>query len=376
LPTRNFQRGQFEHANEISGERLRETILVDEGTCFACAVACKREVEVPELGVTSKYGGPEYETIGAGGSCCGIGDLKVIAKFNQLCAQYVMDTISAGVTIAFAMECFENGLITAEDTNGLDLRFGNADALLVMTEKIARREGFGAVLAEGVRRAAQRIGNGAERFAMHVKGQEIPVQEPRGKQSLSLAYVMAPGGADHIRNPHDPAYEGLHPEGGHALEPLGLCEPVPRLELSARKVRAFYYGTNWNILMSSTGFCILASAPANVINPTRVTDLIRALTGWDTSLWELMKVAERGKALARVFNCREGISPKDEVLPARFHEAFTDGPLKGVRVDPEGFAKARRLYYQMEGWDPETGWPTYARLAELGIEWAAKPGDT
>jgi aldehyde:ferredoxin oxidoreductase len=107
-----------------------------------------------------------------------------------------------------------------------------------------------------------------------------------------------------------------------------------------------------------------------------VTDLVRALTGWDTSLWELMKVAERGKALARVFNCREGITPKEEVLPARLHEAFTDGPLKGVRVDPDDFAKARRLYYQMEGWDPETGWPTFAKLAELGIEWAAKPGDS
>ncbi len=372
LPTLNFQRGRFEQAGDISGERMKETILVDEGTCFACAVACKRDVEVPELGVTPAYGGPEYETIGAGGSLCGVGDLKAIAKFNQLCAEYVMDTISTGVTIAFAMECVENGLLTQKDTDGLNLRFGRADALLTMTEKIARREGFGAVLADGVRRAAQRIGKGAERFAMHVKGQEIPMHEPRGKQSLALAYTMAPGGADHGRHPHDPAYEGLHPEGGHALEPLGLCEPLKRGDLSHRKVRAYYYASNWNIMMSSAGMCILAVSPANIINPTRVTDLVRALTGWDTSLWELMKVGERGKALARVFNCREGITPKDEVLPARFHEAFTDGPLQGVRVDPEQFAKARRLYYQMEGWDPETGWPSYAKLAELGIEWAAK----
>ncbi len=375
LPTHNFQRGQFEHADAISGEHLKESILVDEGTCFACAVACKREVEVPELGVTSRYGGPEYETIGASGSCCGIGDLKAIAKFNQLCAEYVMDTISTGMTIAFAMECGEKGLLTPADTDGIDLRFGNAEALLAMTEKIARREGFGAILAQGVRRAAQQIGKGAERFALHVKGQEIPLHEPRGKQSLALAYSVAPGGADHCRSPHDPAFEGLHPNGGHALEPLGLAEPLSRLELSVRKVRAFYYATNWNIMMSTTGMCILASAPVNPMNPTRVTDLVRALTGWDTSLWELMKVAERGKALARVFNCREGISPQDEVLPARLHEAFTDGPLKGGRVDPEAFTKARRLYYQMEGWDPNTGWPTFARLAELGIEWAAKPGD-
>jgi aldehyde:ferredoxin oxidoreductase len=285
-----------------------------------------------------------------------------------------MDTISAGGTIAFAMECFEHGLITAQDTEGIDLRFGNAEALLVMTERIARREGFGAVLAEGVRRAARQIGNGAERFALQVKGQELPLHEPRGKQSVALAYATAPGGADHCRSPHDPAFEGLHPGGGHALEPLGLAEPLPRLELSPRKVRAYYYATNWNILMSSTGMCILASAPANVMNPTRVTSLMRALTGWDTSLWELMKVAERGKDLARVFNCRQGVAPTDEVLPARLHEAFTDGPLQGIRADPETFARARRLYYQMEGWDPETGRPTFARLAELGIEWASEPG--
>jgi aldehyde:ferredoxin oxidoreductase len=375
LPTRNFQQGQFEHADDISGERLRESIFVGEGTCFACAISCKRDVEVPELGVTPRYGGPEYETIGSSGSLCGIRDLKAIAKFHQLCGEYVMDSISAGVTIAFAMECFENGVLTRAETEGVELRFGNADAMLVMTEKMARREGLGAVLAEGVRRAAQRIGNGAERFAMHVKGQEIPIHEPRGKQGLTLAYSTAPGGADHSRFPQDPTYEGLHPEGAHALEPLGLCEPIPRLDLSHRKVRAYYYGSNWNIMMSSTGMCTLAVSPINIINPTMVTNLIRALTGWDTSLWELMKVGERGKALARVFNCREGITPKDEVLPARFHEAFTDGPLKGIRVDPEAFTKARRLYYQMEGWDPDTGWPTFAKLAELGIEWAAKPSD-
>jgi len=376
LPTHNFQRGQFEHAKEISGQHMAETILVGEGTCFACAIACKREVEIPELGVTPRYGGPEYETVGAGGSLCGVGDLKPIAKFNQLCAQYVMDTISTGVTIAFAMECFENGLLTPADTNGIELRFGNAEALLAMTENIARREGFGAVLADGVRRAAQRIGNGAERFALHVKGQEIPLHEPRGKQGLALAYSTAPGGADHVRAPHDPVYEGFHPKGGHALEPLGLSEPVSRLELSPGKVRAYYYASNWWTMCSSVGICILAAAPVDILGITQVTSLVRALTGWDTSLWELMKVAERGKALARVVNCREGFTPKDDVLPARLHEAFSDGPLKGVRVEPDTFTKARRLYYQMEGWDPETGWPTFAKLAELGIEWAAKPGDT
>jgi aldehyde:ferredoxin oxidoreductase len=122
--------------------------------------------------------------------------------------------------------------------------------------------------------------------------------------------------------------------------------------------------------------CDLASAPIDIIPPTQVVNLARALTGWDTSMWELFKVAERGAALARVINCREGLTPKDDLLPARFHEVFTSGPLKDVRIDPGEFQRALRLYYQMEGWDPQTGWPTFAKLSELGIEWAAKPGDT
>ena len=376
LPTRNFQEGQFEHAEVMSGQHMAATILKDEGTCFACAIACKREVEVPELDVIPKYGGPEYETIGAGGTACGIGDIKALAKYNQMCGEYVMDTISLGMTIAFAMECFEKGILTSQDTDGIELRFGNADALLKMTEKVAKREGFGDILAEGAARAAQRIGRGAEQYALTVKRQEIPMHEPRGKQALALQYATAPGGADHMRAPHDPAYESFHATGGHALEPLGLCEPVPRLELSSRKVRAYYYAQHWWNLANSLGICQLATVPIDVIPPTLVVNLARALTGWDTSLWELFKVAERGSALARVFNCREGFTPKDDLLPKRLHERFTTGPLKGERIDPDTFQRALRLYYQMEGWNPDTGWPTFAKLAELGIEWAARPGDS
>ncbi len=376
LPTRNFREGQFEDAKAISGQTMAETILEDEGTCYACAIACKRDVNVPEMGVTAKYGGPEYETIGSSGSVCGIGDLKAIAKFHQICGEYVMDTISVGMTIAFAMECFENGILTRADTDGLDLRFGNAEAMLALTEKIARREGLGDLLALGSDRAAKRLGQGAEQFVLTVKRQELPMHEPRGKQALSLSYATAPAGADHMRAPQDPAYEGFHPQGAHPLEPLGLAEPLKRLELSPRKVRAYHYANHWWALCSCIGVCHLASAPANVIGLTLVVNAMRAVTGWDTSLWELIKVGERSKALARAFNCREGFTPKDDTLPKRLHEAFTSGPLAGVRVEPDAFQRALRLYHQLEGWDPETGWPTYAKLVELGIEWAAKPGDS
>jgi len=376
LPTRNFREGQFEEAKAISGQTMAETILTHEGTCYACAIACKRDVAVPARGVIPKYGGPEYETIGSSGSVCGIGDLSAIAKFHQLCGEYVMDTISVGMTIAWAMECFETGLLTPADTDGLELTFGNAEAMLALTEQIGKREGFGALLALGSERAAKTLGRGTEQFVLTVKKQELPMHEPRGKQGVALAYATAPAGADHMRAPHDPAYEGFHPKGGHGLEPWGLAEPIPKLELSPRKVRAYYYASTWWALCSCLGVCHLASAPGNAVGITMVVNALRAVTGWDTSLWELGKVGERAKALARVFNSREGFTPADDRLPKRLHEAFTSGPLKDVRVDPALFARALRLYYQMEGWDPETGWPTFARLAELGIEWAARPGES
>src|SRR5574342_76051 len=143
LPTRNFRDGSFEHARAISGQKMAETILVNRGTCYACAVACKREVAVPELGVVPKYGGPEYESLAATGSLCGVGDLPRLALINQLMGQYVLDSISTGAVIAFAMECYEHGILTAQDTGGLDLSWGNAEAVEKMVHLIGRREGIG-----------------------------------------------------------------------------------------------------------------------------------------------------------------------------------------------------------------------------------------
>ncbi|MFQ6042658.1 MAG: aldehyde ferredoxin oxidoreductase family protein [Candidatus Poribacteria bacterium] len=220
LPTRNFRDGSFEHADEISGQTMAETILKRRGTCYGCTVACKREVEAPELGVTPKYGGPEYETIAAVGSLCNIGNLKVIAKANQLLNQHVMDTISTGSVIAFAMECYENGILTKEDTGGIELNFGNEDALLKIIPMIGRREGIGDLLADGVKIAAAKIGKGAEKYAMHVKGQELPMHEPRGKTSLTLAYSTSPTGADHMEAPHDVFYDSFNPHDSPLGAPL------------------------------------------------------------------------------------------------------------------------------------------------------------
>ncbi|MBI2015695.1 MAG: aldehyde ferredoxin oxidoreductase family protein [Candidatus Rokubacteria bacterium] len=367
LPTRNFRDGSFEGARAISGQTMRDTILVDRGTCYACAVACKREVEVKELGVTPKYGGPEYETLAASGSLCGVSDLPKLALVNQLYAQYVLDAISTGAVIAFAMECYEHGILTPRDTGGLELTWGNADAVIQLVHLIGKREGIGELLGEGVKRAAARLGRGAEHFALHVKGQELPMHDPRGKKGLALAYALSPTGADHMEAPHDPLYAGFHPQG-HPMGPLGLIEPLDPLVLDARKVRAFFVTQQLWSAYNSVGMCDFVGTPLNGLEMQPMVDYVNAVTGWNMSLYELLKVGERNNTLARLFNCREGFTPEDDTLPPRLHEGIGNGVLKGQYIDPGEFLAARRTYYAMAGWDPETGRPTPAKLAELGLD--------
>jgi aldehyde:ferredoxin oxidoreductase len=367
LPTRNFRDGSFEHARAISGQTMRDTILVNRGTCYACAVACKREVEIKEEGVTPKYGGPEYETLAASGSNCGVGDLHALARVNQLYAQYVLDSISTGAAIAFAMECYEHGIITKDMTGGLEVTWGSVEALETLVHMIGKREGIGRLLGEGVKRAAAELGKGSERFALHVKGQELPMHDPRGKKGLSLAYALSPTGADHMEAPHDPLYAGFHPQG-HPLGSLGLIEPLDPLVLDAKKVRAFFVTQQIWSFYNAVGMCDFVGAPLNALELEPLVRYINAVTGWNMSLFELMKVGERGNTLARLFNVREGFTPDDDVLPQRLHEGIGNGPIKGERVDPEQFFAARKTYYEMAGWDPKTGAPTATKLVELGVE--------
>jgi len=371
LPTRNFREGSFEHAADISGETMRDTILVNRGTCHACAVACKREVEVPELEVTPEYGGPEYETIGAHGSAVGIGNLKKIALANKLCGQYVLDSISTGVAIAFAMECYENGIISKEDTSGLELNFGNGEAAIALVEMIGRREGIGDLLAEGVKRAAERLGNGAEQYAMHVKGQELPMHEPRGKRTLALAYSTSATGADHMEAPHDPFFESFDPQGTGAMSAMGFIEPVDRLDMGPKKVKAYYYAQLVWGLYDTIGMCDFVGEPINALPLGKLVECVEAVTGWPVSLWELIKTSERANNLKRAFNVREGFGPADDCLPERMFQPLENGALEGVAIDREEFARMLELYYDMAGWDRKSGFPTPAKLAELDLEWLA-----
>ena len=367
LPTRNFQLGTFEGADSISGETMKDTIFVKRRACFACPVQCKREVMVDEpYRVDPRYGGPEYETIAALGSNCGITDLKAIAKGNELVNAYGLDSISCGAAIAFAMECFENGLLTLKDTGGIDLRFGNALAMLQMIEQIALRQGFGDVLAEGVARAAKKIGSGAEKFAIHIKGQELPMHEPRLKQGMGVGYSISPTGADHCHNIHDTMYNAMTP-GLEMLKGMGILEPMPVDDLSPAKMRLVKYFSEF-IHMLNCAVCCYFVMSVSLVGFDRITQLVRVVTGWDTTFFELLKVGERAVNLARVFNIREGFTAQDDNMPQRFFVPHGSGPLK-VALDPEAFQNAKDTYYDMMGWP--NGVPSPGKLGELGIDWAA-----
>lgn len=376
LPTRNFHGGSFEGAEGISGQRMHETIFIKNDACHACAVRCKRVVgyDGPEFTIDPIYGGPEYETIGAFGSGCMVDDIKIVAKANELCNRYCMDTIGCALTIACAIECYENGLLTTADTDGIELAFGDGEAILACVEKASRREGFGDRLAEGSRRLAERIGGNAPQYAMQVKGQELPSHTPRAKWGVALGYALSPTGADHLNAAHDPWFEiDADPTASWIslddIRPLGITDPVPALSLGPEKVRLFCALQDVWSLINVIDFCLFCMVPEFSMHTLdEITRAVRAVTGWNTSLHELLLWGERGITLARAFNVREGFTSAEDTLPERLFEPLESGAFEGTAIPRDEFEHAIRLYYEMRGWDDE-GRPTPATLHRLDLGW-------
>ncbi len=364
LPIRNFAAGQFPQVEGITSQSMYKKGYVEKmDSCFGCPVRCKKRVKLDQpWKVDPIYGGPEYETLAALGSNCGVDRIEAIMKANELCGRYGMDTISTGVSISFAMECFEKGVLSLKDTDGLELTFGNASATVEMVERIALRKGLGNLLAEGTKRAAEKIGKGSEEWAMHVKGEEIPMHEPRYKQGMGLHYSIHATGADHCTGIHDDLVNKKLAE----WDWIGLAESVPVYEMSGRKARMLYQVGLWRHLGNYLVLCLFVPW-----SNEQITQAVEAITGWPMSSYKLMKIVERGITLARIFNLREGFSRRDDTLPKRFASSPADSNLKGVGVDPEKLSAAQKLYYQMLGWN-ESGIPTCGRLVELSIEWAAR----
>ncbi len=366
LPTRNFRDGDFEGAEDICGKTMAESMVVNRWGCYACPVRCKRVVEIEdaEYKVGRQYSGPEYEALASLGSNCGISDLKAVAKANEMCNQYSLDTISTGMMISGAMECADKNLLPPSLLKHLDLEFGSAQGLIGLIKQIVNREGLGDILADGPMGVAEKIGPEAAKCFLHIKGQLLPLHEPRWKTGMGLGYVLSPTGADHMHNIHDPVYANESAPPFAAVRHMGIQDAVGALELGPAKARLWTYMT----LLRSLNNCI----PLCFFTPyslDQIVDLVRAATGWNVSSWELIKASERALNLARAFNAREGFTEAADHLPERFFEPIHGGALDGEALNRDVWIDTRNMVYEMLGWEVKTARPKAAKLYELGLDW-------
>ena len=385
LPTYNFNSGVFDGWEAIDGEILYNTLLAGSqdgqqdrkgrDTCYGCIVRCKRVVEFSQGSYSAEplYGGPEYESLAGLGSYCGIDDLAAICQANELCNKYGIDTISGGATIAWAMEAFEAGVLTAADTGGLQIKFGDAESMIKLVQMIVDREGFGDILAEGSSRAAAKLGKGTE-FLTTAKGQEPPAHMPQVKRSLALMYAVNPFGSDHESSDHDLTYEE---DSYKAFEDrytsLGLNNPLPAQSLAPAKVEFARITQQFFGMLDSVNLChFVWGVSWPLYGPEQAAAMVKAVTGWDVTLQELLEVGERRVNMMRAFNAREGIARDQDKLPAKFFDRpLKGGPSDGVKVDKAQFETALQEYYRQCGWDESSGIPKRETLERLGLNWVA-----
>jgi len=356
LPIKNWTKGSFPTAERITGSTMTDTILIGPSACKTCPIACGRKVKVEKGPYAMEGSGPEYETMAALGSLCYNDNLESIAKANDICNRLGIDTISSGQAIAFAMECYENGLI--KDTDGIDLAWGNSDAVVKLCESIGNKEGLGAILGEGVKKAAELIGNNVERFAIHVKGLEFPEHNPRKFKSMGVAYATSNVGANHNRgSPMLVERDLLSPD-------LPWKEPVDGF-LVKDKGRMTKVYQDVCCVVDSLGICkfmvFWGKIPLQIL-----VDYYNAINSTKISFNDLIKIGERIWNIQRAFNIKMGITRKDDTLPERFlKESIDEGPAKGQIVELDVMLEE---YYKERGLD-EDGKPGKDKLIELGLDW-------
>ncbi|HEV8143018.1 MAG TPA: aldehyde ferredoxin oxidoreductase family protein [Methylomirabilota bacterium] len=345
MPTLNYRLGAFDKVAQVDAIAVRDQMRVKMEACYACSVRCKKVVHIEKkeeaareaqekiyggkgkvgfdpLGryaVDPRYGGPEYESLAAMGVNLGIDDVVALAKSNEMCNYLAMDTVSLGSTLAWAMECFEKGLLTLEDTEGIPLEFHDADGVIKLVEMIAYRRGkIGNLLADGSQAAAKKLGRGSEAFLTTVKGMEMAMHDPRHMPVMRASYLMAPTGGDHMRQ-----------------------------------------SGNRNGLRNQIGMCHFLA-----YEDDQMLTILNTVTGWNATQDEVVTTAHRGLTLARLFNMREGFSRKDDRLPPRFSEPLP----KHAGLTKEQQEKIVTDYYVEYGWDPATGTPTRETIKKLEIE--------
>ena len=359
FPTRNWQSGVFEQSDDINGPAISDNILTKNVTCFACPIECGRGTEISKGKYAGNKGeGPEYETVGTFGGMCFINDLEAITMAGYLCNDYGIDTISAGSTIAFAMECYEKGILTDSDTGDIAINFGDPDIIVDLVHLIAQREGIGDLLAEGTMRMSEKLGQGSENFAMHVKGLELPAYDSRAVQMTGLTYATANRGGDHItayvQGPTFVDAPFLIIEDSEISDPLVADPGEVRVAVDLEDMLTTFDCVGACKFM---GICLDADDWVKLVN---------LVTGWDFNTTEYRQAGERVYNLARAFSNREGLTAAGDTLPKRLlEEPMPEGPAEG-HVNELSILLDQ--YYLLRGWDKKTGKPTADKLRELGLE--------
>ena len=361
-PTMNWQHGVFEQIEEVNAQAVTEKVLIEGVSCFACPVSCGRKTEIREGRWAGRHGeGPEYETTNTFGALCGISDMSAITMANYRCNELGLDTISAGATIAFAIECCDKGLLSSAQTGGIALRWGDAERVVELVDQIAFREGIGDLLAEGTRIMAQRIGGGSERFAIQVKGLELPAYDPRAAKICGLGYVTANRGGDHIT--------------AYIQGPTFIDAPFLIIDDSAirdpyvanpQEVKVLVDLENALGVLDAVGACKFMGI---LLTAEEISSLIASASGREFSVNEFRACGERIYNLMRMGSARERINRDHDILPARLMEdPLPEGPAEGMLIDRGTLEMMKDAYYQCRGWNQTSGLPSRQKLDELGLE--------
>lgn len=353
MPTRNYNNAHFEAAEKVSGEYLNERFVAKIIGCSSCAMRCEHICVVNEGPYKGAMARVEYEPLWALGPYCGIDRLDAVIKGSELCNYYGMDSISAGVIVGFAMDCYENGILTQKDMDGIEARFGNHEALVKLLEKMGKREGIGNILAEGVKFAAEKIGKGAEKFAQHIKGVEVTGYDLRCLKTAALGFAVSFRGADHNRH------------GAYAFDVKGKFN---RLKYEKGRAKAVKDIEDVYTIIDSLIICKF-SRGTYYKEFEDLAKLYTLVTGWETTPEEMRLKGERINNLARVINVREGLGRKDDTLPWKVMNLPVpdEGPSKGAYVTQEELDLMLDDYYEVRGWTKE-GIPTPEKLKQLGMD--------
>jgi len=365
LPTRNFQESTFEGADKLGGDVFIKQYATRHKGCYNCPVACSRLYKVAEGPFATQGEGPEYETVSALGAKCGNDNFESILHANTLCNQLGMDTISTGNVLAWAMECYQRGVLTRTQLDGLDLHFGNDSAMIELIKKIAAREGIGAILAEGAHRAALQVG-GSD-WVVHSKGMDYPAVDTRGTKGMALSFAVSPRGGDHLKGLS--LYEVAPDIYAQDIRQETGIDVTPQYWLEYKtKAKLMRWHENWHCVVDSLGLCKLEGIAIKPLLPRHFQRMLTAATGWHVSEGELEIIGERIWNLERLFNVREGMLRADDLPPRRLlEEPIATGPAQGERLDRQRYEQMLTEYYRLRGWDPETGIPTKEKRRELGL---------